>query len=485
MSTVPQLTSTTAPGKIFSSRSELAEHYKSDWHKYNLKRREAGMNMLTFDEFSARLEAAMTLRKERDERALRGGMDHLKDKNAAVQKKTTSSGGQKQRISKRKQRQQERMNGNSNMLSPANEETMEEEKEENEQEEETMEDMEEEAPEIDPLQSLFDNHTSSSIEENIKYMYEKYGFFVPDKEFLIDSEGLIGYCAEKVKLGHICLYCQHIFTTWQGCQKHMVDTRHTKLRYEVGVDLDEFDVFYDFTEDDKEFLDFGLGSHKRRKKKTDIGEVGKSLDEMVISEDDAEDDEEWEDINSDEEMEEDVKDGLYAAYEDELARHGFDITPLGELIFPSGKIIGHRGLAKYYRQRFAPEDARASVAAAKKASGEHLFNGRVYDIYSQDRDQKKDNSSTSIISLAKAGLSMAAAKGRSGKGILVSTSGALNGASSFTALSLYRYKAAVKKSRREEFKARRLVERTSQPMNKMDKKGNRMITGVSVAHAPR
>ena len=71
MSTVPQLTSTTAPGKIFSSRSELAEHYKSDWHKYNLKRREAGMNMLTFDEFSARLEAAMTLRKERDERALR------------------------------------------------------------------------------------------------------------------------------------------------------------------------------------------------------------------------------------------------------------------------------------------------------------------------------------------------------------------------------------------------------------------------------
>jgi pre-60S factor REI1 len=326
---------------------------------------------------------------------------------------------------------------------------------------------------------------SSSIEDNIKFMYEKYGFFIPDKEFLVDSEGLIGYCAEKVKLGHICLYCQHIFTTWQGCQKHMVDTRHTKLRYEVGVDLDEFDVFYDFTEDDKEFLDVGLGNHKRRKKKTDICEVGQSLDAMVIDEDDGEDDEEWEDIDSDDEMEEDVKDGLYAAYEDELARHGFDITPLGELIFPSGKIVGHRGLAKYYRQRFAPEDSRPSVTAAKKASGEHLFNGRVYDIHSQNGHQKKNDSNTSIISLAKAGLSMGAARGRSGKGILVSTSGALNGASSFTALSLYRYKAALKKSRREEFKARRLVERTSQPMNKMDKKGNRMITGVSVAHAPR
>jgi len=30
------LASTTAPGKFFSSRTELQEHYRSDWHKYNL-----------------------------------------------------------------------------------------------------------------------------------------------------------------------------------------------------------------------------------------------------------------------------------------------------------------------------------------------------------------------------------------------------------------------------------------------------------------
>lgn len=32
-------------------------------------------------------------------------------------------------------------------------------------------------------------------------------FFLPDVEYLTDPEGLVGYLEEKVKLGHICLYC--------------------------------------------------------------------------------------------------------------------------------------------------------------------------------------------------------------------------------------------------------------------------------------
>lgn len=73
-----ELTSTTAPGKVFNSRSELAEHYKSDWHKYNLKRREAGLPLLQKEDFEARLEAALALRREREGREERTGKDHLK-----------------------------------------------------------------------------------------------------------------------------------------------------------------------------------------------------------------------------------------------------------------------------------------------------------------------------------------------------------------------------------------------------------------------
>merc|ERR1719276_685196 len=62
----PSLTSTTAPGKFFNSRHELQDHYKSDWYRYNLKRREAGLPMLNEDDFTLRLEAALALRKEKN-----------------------------------------------------------------------------------------------------------------------------------------------------------------------------------------------------------------------------------------------------------------------------------------------------------------------------------------------------------------------------------------------------------------------------------
>ena len=67
----------------------------------------------------------------------------------------------------------------------------------------------------------------------------EHGFFLPDREYCVDVSGLLGYCAEKVKLGHYCLYCQKVFKTATGTMRHMVDSGHTKLRYEEGVDLEE------------------------------------------------------------------------------------------------------------------------------------------------------------------------------------------------------------------------------------------------------
>ena len=121
--------------------------------------------------------------------------------------------------------------------------------------------------EIDPRQCLFDRHTSATVEGNVLRMQRKYGFFVPDREYLVDLEGLIGYCHEKIKLGHLCLYCQRMFGSWQACQNHMISSYHTKLRYEAGIDLEELDLFYDFSEADNEFLD-----SNRKKQNHDVAE---------------------------------------------------------------------------------------------------------------------------------------------------------------------------------------------------------------------
>ena len=160
------LTSTTAPGKVFTTRAELAEHYKSDWHKYNLKRREANLPLLVESEFQARWEAALALRQEQQKASSIAGKAHLKNKNNKKDNKKQNNkkvfqggGGGDVAIS------EEEDGDDKNVTKVHPKETPESQ----------------ENPEINPLQSLFDSNLSPTLEENVKYMEQKYGFFVPDR----------------------------------------------------------------------------------------------------------------------------------------------------------------------------------------------------------------------------------------------------------------------------------------------------------------
>lgn len=491
------LTSTTAPGKTFDTRKDIADHYKSDWHRYNLKRREAGLPMLREEDFKARLEAALALRREREIRAERSGTGHLKSgKNHRAKGKGDGNGegdgGTKERQS-RKDRREAKFTARAMVGDTKGEGPDEDEEAATEMEEEASPSAprEEENPTIDPRQSLFDSHISPTVQANIERMERRYGFFVPDKEYLADLEGFLGYCHEKVKLGHYCLYCQKVFGTWSGCQKHMVDSRHCKIAYERGIDQDEFEPFYDFSEANTEFLQEGM---KRKGEGAVFGDE-KEEEDVVMDADgndeDEDDDAEWEDISDDDEMYEE-DDNIYEGYEAEIRLHGFDVTPLGELIFPDGRIVGHRGLSRYYRQRFAPDGEGAAVTAARRAAGERIYAGRVFNVRASGEGEgnapKGAAAGGNTLALAKAGIVAGAAAGRSGRGILVSADGGRGyggGKAGFTALSLYRYRAVVKKARREESQGYRKQQRTKNNMNKMDKKHNRLMNGVSVAHAAR
>jgi len=376
-----QLTSTTAPNKIFLSREELSQHYKSDWHRYNLKRKEAGLPAINEEEFRARLEAAVALRREKEKVAKK---DHLKDKSGGVGKKAGAAKSVGDAVGK--------------------------EEETEEREEECF------SAEINPRWCLFCTEKHSRVKSNLNHMKAKHSFFLPDMEYLVDLEGLIGYCSEKIIVGHICLYCQKAFATDEDTRRHMHSKNHCKIRYEEGVDLDEFQVFYDFSAANQEFL---------------------GRDDP----DDHEQDDEWTDASSSED------DHDQAPYEDAIARHGFGITELGELILPNGQVIGHRALSRYYKQRLSPSEGNHP---AKLLSLQH------------QKGAKPPN-----VAL--------------GNGILVPSAHGPR----FTSLSLYRYRALVKKQRREESKAHRDTIKTKNPINKMDKKANRLMNGVSVAHAAR
>lgn len=463
-----QLTSTTAPGKLFASRTEIADHYKSDWHKYNLKRREAGLPLLLETDFQARLAAALSLRQEEGRHGtshLKKGKKHKNKKNkqndvapainGAVMKSQTSA------YDKIKEE-----NNADGVEVPVVENAME--TEEGESGEQAVEE-EEEAPVIDPKQCLFDPHFSASVEANADRMYRKYGFFLPDREYLTDLEGLIGYCHEKIKLGHMCVCCHKVFQTWQGCQKHMISKTHTKLKYEAGVDLEDLSVFYDFSEADNEFMKSVAARASKR-----VVSESKDNDDTIMEDDG---DANWEDISDDEDMGEDGEDGnddddgIYDQYESHLAQYGFDVNVLGELILPNGRVIGHRALQRYYKQRVPNTNSSSALVAARRAAGERLFNGAVVNIHGLNENS---------MALTKAGINPDMAAGRKGKGILHKNKGGV-----YSSLSIYRFRASVRKQRREDDQGKRIYEHTSQNMNRMDKKANRLHNNVSVAHAKR
>lgn len=486
------LTSTTAPGRTFASRSELQRHYRSDWHRYNLKRREAGLPLLNESDFNLRLEAAVAMRRERDGREERTGVDHRKDKNA--RKKEKKKNKQKGKGHRRKPAFSTRREEEENSTEEVAEEREEidpppkdaEAMQEDENDEDDASSMDEGPPEINPSQSLFDNHVSPTPAQNLEYMQSKFSFYLPDREYCTDLEGLLGYCNEKVRWGNTCLYCQKTFSSTEALLKHMRDKRHCKILYERGVDQEEFDVFYDFSEANREFLGSGAKGAAAADEATDAMEVADDGDE-----------EGWEDVDSDDASmeddsardEDDEEDDLYDAYQEEIATHGFDITPLGELVFPDGRIVGHRGLARYYKQRFAPDRMeRAAVRHARMAGGDRLHQGRVVNLYQLRNEAERgaggggaaEGGSSAALSVM-GRMSGSVPTGRSGKGILV----AGEGKGGFTSLSLYRYRAAVKKQRREDARGQRLQHRSRMNMNKMNKKGNNIATGVVTALAPR
>lgn len=513
----PQLTSTTAPGKIFISRTDLQNHYRSDWHRYNLRRREAGLPMLNEADFTSRLEAALAIRKERVGREDRSGTGHLskksknKDDDSSISSRSMKSVQSSQISGKGKNRRRKpafaTVRGGGTELDDVKEhddaiiiiikdQTMIDEAEEEE---------EEEPPEINPCQCPFDSHISTTPTTNLLYMKTNYSFFLPDYEYISDLEGFLGYCNEKVRWGTTCLYCQKSFTSAEGTVKHMRDKRHCKILYESGVDMEEYDVFYDFTNmynDDDDDKDDGKKKNIGKKQHT----ITAAMDVEEEGVDANEDEEEWEDVSSDEEydgvvmnesdeIDDDVDDDLYATYEREVNTRGINITPLGELIFPDGRIVGHRGLARYYKQRFAPDRMdRAAVRHAKEASGDRLYHGRVVNLHrlygGEDTTTVAEGGENrcNTTALAIMGrMSGSIPTGRNGKGILVSTGGGDNNnkGGNFTSLSLYRYRAAVKKQRKEDDRGKRLQYRQTMNMNKMNKKGNNITTGVVTSQQPR
>ncbi len=206
------------------TREATKAHYNAPFHRYNLKRRSAGLGPSTLEEFQRKLDILMkreggetvcgTCGKSFETELLL--KRHLKTKkhlnNIAKREKaekTTSNAGQGESV------EVHDLKG---------------------------------GPNLEPEVCIFCNKRAPDLHANCNHMLLAHGFFLPDSKHIFDLEGLIRYCAEKVKVGFYCLWCNDsgkTFKNWRAAQQHMLDMGHCKLQYRDGVDLHEFEPFYD------------------------------------------------------------------------------------------------------------------------------------------------------------------------------------------------------------------------------------------------
>ncbi|KAH7350481.1 C2H2 type zinc-finger-domain-containing protein [Pyrenochaeta sp. MPI-SDFR-AT-0127] len=242
----------------------------------------------------------------------------------------------------------------------------------------------------DPLQDcLFCNYKSPNFSLNITHMGRFHGMFVPEKEFLVEPEGLIQYLHDKIHINNECLKCHKIVHTASGIQTHMRDRGHCMIAFETDAELVEVGEFYDFRSSYPDAAEFEQmeeddESDDSASAKGGGVKLGARREAVTTTEDDAamssnnEEDAGWE---TDSTVSSVPTDEITAVPIDRTHRHkslnksrhhthsdprphraadGFHshahATPHAvyyddyELHLPSGRTAGHRSLNKYYRQ---------------------------------------------------------------------------------------------------------------------------------------
>ncbi|KAK2185871.1 hypothetical protein NP493_220g01020 [Ridgeia piscesae] len=304
-------------------------HYKTDWHRYNLKRKVAELPPVTAENFRQRV---LTLKDEEVEKDVSNYCQictkHFSTDNAyeshmrskrhrdTVLKQAKKNNKKNQWTRKEEDKVaavKDRGGGDGQMEAAGGKDEKEEEMEED-SDAESCESWEGEA--LGMEECLFCSHISDSLEKNVEHMTLKHSFFIPDAEYLSDLEGLVIYLGQKVGEGQVCLWCNEkgrSFKTVQAVQRHMIDKGHCKMLHEGDAFL-EYSDFYDYR---SSYPDYHTGGDGATAVGVEAMEEGDAEVDLSLLDDD-----------------------------------GY------QLVLPSGATIGHRSLLRYYRQNLKSDSRK-------------------------------------------------------------------------------------------------------------------------------
>ena len=325
---------------IFPDADMQREHYKTDWHRYNLKRKVAELPAVTAEAFKekvlsyravAEAEALasekhpsycdicrkhfstdnsyrnhLRSRKHRDE--LKGRIVHEEESISALNQSNVEEITQHLLTDNVHEQSTDSIptTETATAQDQSSQTTVDQGRSTDPAEDGGDEGEWEDYEGLEVTECLFCSQQSGDVEANLDHMSIKHSFFLPDVEYISDLKGLIKYLGVKVGVDYLCLFCNErgkTFHSVEAVQKHMLDKGHARIFFEGDAPL-EYADFYDYRSsypDDKEGDD--------------------ELPDMSIS------------INSN-----------------------------LELVLPSGGTVGHRTFKHYYRQNIPSSNSQALVS---------------------------------------------------------------------------------------------------------------------------
>ncbi|KAL1524429.1 hypothetical protein AB1Y20_019324 [Prymnesium parvum] len=212
----------TAPGVVFHSEEEMKQHYRSEWHRQNLKRKVAGLPPLSLEAF--------------EERAARYGNEPPGSDATAAAAGTRSQ-------QRRQKREEKAVAKAARAAANPNSKAAHYQATKAMTEEQYVQHKVRTAEAYDVCCDLFSRHKSADMHANLEYMAKTHGFYIPYLDYCKDVEGLLSYLLERVYVGNVALMHDKQFHSVEAVQAHMKSKN--QCRFELEGHEEEYGEFYD------------------------------------------------------------------------------------------------------------------------------------------------------------------------------------------------------------------------------------------------
>jgi len=353
---------------VLGTAASRGEHYKSDWHRVNLKRSVSSLPPMPIEEFQARLEIMQKQQAEMERleasRKAKSFACNACAKKFASQKAFDQHATSRRHLDKlqelitasEKVAAESKTSSAAGMRAPSEEETqvlkiemqvaLENAAHAEAEAEAAFQQRMEEATALLSTQCVFDSRELESTEKNLAYMAKHFGFFLPYVEYLTDIDGLLSYLGEKVGVGYACVCCDRSFMSVSAVQAHMVAKSHCRMSEDDELWMEEYAEWYDFGDEESESAGAGawesVSGEDAEKYLREIERSGGAESNALMIVNDAPD-------------------------------HDTDAAgeTAVELVMASGRAAGHRSLQRYYKQNVRPSRPAHEVARVQRVLAQY------------------------------------------------------------------------------------------------------------------